>query len=182
MFDQRGILKKATLMGALAALPLPSLAAETAHLYLKANGVDILGDSTQSSLGRDGSIECVGFHMAVQTSPSGSPGAKVITCKKRIDKASPLLLKALAEQETLDFTFKFFRPSPTGDGTVEQYYTISSLQAGRLVSLEQALPSTVDAETAALPQLESLAIQVTGSLCSTFTSGGVTYCATVSPR
>lgn len=182
MFDQRGILKKVALTGALVALPLPSLAAETVHLYLKANGVDIQGDSTQTSLGREGSIECLGFHMAVQSSPSGSPGAKVITCKKRIDKASPLLLKALAEQQVLDFTFKFFRPNPTGDGTTEQHYTISSLKTGRLVSVEQALPSTVDVATANMPLLESMAIQVTGSLCETYTNGGVTQCATVTPR
>ena len=33
--------------------------AETVHLFLKANGTDIKGESTQTSLGRADSIECV---------------------------------------------------------------------------------------------------------------------------
>lgn len=41
--------------------------AETVHLYLKANGADINGESTQTSLGREGSIECLFFEDAVRT-------------------------------------------------------------------------------------------------------------------
>ncbi len=33
--------------------------AQTAHLFLKANGEDIAGDSTITSLEREDSIECV---------------------------------------------------------------------------------------------------------------------------
>ena len=37
------------------------LMAESVHLYLKANGTDIKGESTQTSLGRQDSIECIAF-------------------------------------------------------------------------------------------------------------------------
>ena len=46
--------------------------AETVHLYLKANGADVKGESTQHSLGRENSIECVPVdifsEMSVRTS------------------------------------------------------------------------------------------------------------------
>ena len=41
--------------------------AETVHLYLKANGTAIKGESTQVSLGREDSIECVYFESSVRT-------------------------------------------------------------------------------------------------------------------
>ena len=41
--------------------------AETVHLYLKANGTDIKGSSSQESLGRKDSIECVYYEQAVKT-------------------------------------------------------------------------------------------------------------------
>src|SRR5690242_4214681 len=102
--------------------------AETVHLYLKANGTDIKGESTQTSLGRQDSIECVYFeHEVITARESGSglatgrrqyPPMKIA---KRIDKASPLLMKALCENQVIEATFKFFRPNPTGDGTTEQF-------------------------------------------------------------
>ena len=37
---------------------------------------------------------------------------------KRIDKSSPQLANALCANQVIDATFKFFRPNPTGDGTI----------------------------------------------------------------
>ena len=41
--------------------------AETVHLHLKANGADIQGDSSQTSLGRENSIECLYYEQGVAT-------------------------------------------------------------------------------------------------------------------
>ena len=48
--------------------------AETVHCYLKASGAEIKGDSTQTSLGREGSIECVYYEQAVKTAREAGSG------------------------------------------------------------------------------------------------------------
>src|SRR5512143_3066747 len=105
--------------------------AETVHLYLKANGKDIKGESTQESLGRKDSIECVAYDQGVSTAReaatnmmTGRRQYQPLRIVKRIDKASPLLMKALTGNEKIDGVFKFFRPNPAGDGTTEQFYTV----------------------------------------------------------
>jgi type VI secretion system secreted protein Hcp len=136
--------------------------AETVHLYLKANGQDIQGDSTQTSLGRANSIECLYFEHAVQTAQVAGSGLATgrrtydpIRIVKRIDKASVLLAKALVQNQVVEGVFKFFRPSPTGDGTTEQFYTLSFKQ-GRIASFQQVTPETFDPESAAYPELEEV--------------------------
>ena len=117
--------------------------AETVHLYLKANGTDIAGESTQTSLGRENSIECVEFQDSVRTAREHGSRAAVgrrvhapIRIVKRIDKSSPLIAKALCRNERVDAEFKFFRPNPNGDGTTEQFFTVK-LENGRVDSIER---------------------------------------------
>ena len=109
--------------------------AETVHLYLKANGQDIQGESTQIDLGRENSIECVQFKDSVRTARELGSRAAVgrrvhepIEILKRIDKSTPLLAKALCRNERIDAEFKFFRPNPDGDGTTEHFYTVKVKQ------------------------------------------------------
>src|SRR5688572_18455268 len=97
--------------------------AETVHLFLKANGTDIKGDSTQHSLGRQDSIECLYYKQASITAREAGTGMATgrrqyepLVIRKRIDKSSPLLAKAQCENQAIEGTFKFFRPNPTGDG------------------------------------------------------------------
>jgi type VI secretion system secreted protein Hcp len=54
--------------------------------------------------------------------------------RERIDKSSPLLCKALVENQVIEATFKCFRPNPTGDGTTEQFYSVAFKQ-GRISSI-----------------------------------------------
>ena len=65
--------------------------AETVHLFLKANGKDIKGESLQKSLGREGSIECLEFSESVRTAREAGSGMATgrrqyepITIRKRI--------------------------------------------------------------------------------------------------
>src|SRR4051812_19700757 len=154
--------------------------AETVHLYLKANGTDIAGESTQTSLGRENSIECIQYEHSVETAREAGSGMatgrrtyKPIKITKRIDKSTPLLAKALVENTAVDGIFKFFRPNPNGDGTTAQFYTVA-FKAGRIAGLTQRLPNTFDPASSKQPPLEEVEF-VFHTISWTFTDGGVTH-------
>lgn len=152
---------------------------DPAYLFLRANGSDIQGESSVSSLGREHSIECFEVRHSVQTlqSASGFPTQKrryaPITIRKKIDKSSPLLLKALAENMAIEGKLLFFRPNPMGDGTTEQYYTIEFKQA-RISAIHMAQPNLLDPQTAMLPLTEEVSF-IFHSISWTYTNGGVSH-------
>jgi len=101
------------------------------HLYLRINGNDIEGESTVTSLERAGSIECESFFYELSTPRAQATGALTgrrqhgpLTCVKRVDKTSPLLLKALCQNESIEGEFRFFGPNPMGDGSEMHIYTV----------------------------------------------------------
>lgn len=154
--------------------------AETVHLSLKANGQDIKGESTQTSLGRDGTIECVFFEQSVKTARETGSGQATgrrqydpLVVRKRIDKSTPLLWKALVQNEKIDGTFKFFRPNPTGDGTTEQFYTVE-IKDGRLHSIRNYVPDTIEPTSSMDPPLEEVRF-LFKKIIWTFTNGGVSH-------
>jgi len=154
--------------------------AETVHLYLKANGQDIKGESTQESLNRKDSIECVFYNQSVKTARETGSGMATgrrqyepLMIRKRIDKASPLLYKALVENTVIDGTFKFFRPNPTGDGTTEQFYTVV-IKRGRISAISQTVPDTIHPASTSDPPLEEVSM-VFHTISWTYTNGGVTH-------
>lgn len=120
-------------------------------LYLKSNGEVISGEST-----RDGAIDCVSadvpLRMVIDEKTGLPTGRRIydgIRLRKGVDAATPLIARALCNNETIQGTIKFFRPSPTGDGTTEQYFTIE-FKGGRVAFLEQISPdgySNASAET-----------------------------------
>ena len=120
--------------------------AETVHLYLKANGSDIQGESTQLSLGRENSIECLFFEHGIRTAREAGSGVasgrrqhEPLLIRKRIDKSTPLIAKALCENHLIEGKFKFFRPNPSGDGTTEQFFTVK-LKKGNIASVNSCSP------------------------------------------
>ena len=136
--------------------------AETVHLYLKANGEDIQGESTQTSLGREDSIECLYFEDSVRTAREKGSGMATgrrtyepIVIRKRIDKSSPLLARALCNNEVIAGTFKFFRPNPAGDGTTEQFFTVE-IAEGRVGSIKRVSPDTIDPASSMDPPMEEV--------------------------
>lgn len=138
--------------------------AQTAHLFLTANGSVVEGESTQTSLGRENSIECVYFEDSVRTArekgtalATGRREYQPIAFRKRIDKSSPLLAKALCNNEVVEGTFKFFRPSPAGDGTTEQFFTIE-IAEGRVASITRVVPDCIDPASSSNPPLEEVRI------------------------
>ena len=154
--------------------------AETVHLYLKANGSDIQGESSQTSLGRQDSIECVFFESGVRTAREAGSGMATgrrqyepLLIRKRIDKSTPLIAKSLCENQVIEGTFKFFRPNPTGDGTTEQFYTIK-ITKGRIASQRQWVPDTIVPASSLEPPLEEVAF-VFHTIEWTYTNGGITH-------
>jgi type VI secretion system secreted protein Hcp len=136
--------------------------AESVHLYLKANGQDIQGESTQTSLGRENSIECLYYQQSVRTAREAGSGMATgrrqyepLIIRKRIDKSSPLISKALCNNEVIEGVFKFFRPNPTGDGTTQQYYTVK-IKQGRVSAQKQNMFDALVPEGAALPGYEEV--------------------------
>ncbi len=154
--------------------------AETVHLYLKANGNDIKGESTQTSLGRQDSIECVYYEQGVTSAREAGTGMVTgrrqyspLLVRKRIDKSSPLLLKALVDNAKIDATFKFFRPNPSGDGTTEQFYTVV-LKEGNIAAVKDIVFDTLKPGANSEPPLEEVAF-VFKTITWTYTNGGVTH-------
>ncbi len=163
-----------------AASPVPARAAETVHLYLKANGQDIKGDSLQASLGRKDSIECVYYEQKAYTQREQTAGTvtgrrvyEPILIRKRIDKASPLIYKAFVENQRIDAVFKFFRPSPTGDGTTEQFYSVE-IKDGRVETIRQFMPDALSPATSTAPPLEEITFGYF-TFKETYNIGGVTH-------
>ena len=154
--------------------------AMTVHLSLKANGEDIKGDSTITSMEREDTIECLSFADGVRTAREASTGMATgersyepIYITKRIDKSSPLLAKALCNNEVIEGLFKFFRPNPIGDGTTEQYYTIE-IKEGRVSSVERTSPDVIDPASANAPATERVAF-VFGYVRWTYEPDGIEH-------
>jgi type VI secretion system secreted protein Hcp len=154
--------------------------AETVHLFLKANGTDIEGESSQTSLGREGSIECLSYEQGVATAREAGSGLATgrrqyqpLVVRKRLDRASPLLLKALTENQVIEGTFRFYRPDPSGDGTTQHFYTVVITQA-RITGVRQLLPDVLGPDTADDPPQEELSFAV-GSIEWTYEPDGITH-------
>lgn len=154
--------------------------AETVHLYLKANGTDIQGESSQHSLGRENSIECTYYEQAVKTAREAGSGMATgrrqyepLNIRKRIDKASPLIAKALVENQVIEGEFKFFRPNPDGDGTTEHFYTVKVKQ-GRIASQKQIVPDTIVPASSTEPPMEEVAF-VFHTISWRFERGGIEH-------
>ena len=154
--------------------------AETVHLYLKSNGEDIQGDSSQISLDREDSIECLTFEDSVRT--AREPGSGIATGRrtyepirlvKRIDKSSPLLARSLTTNEECEGIFKFFRPMPSGDGTTEHFFTVE-FGKGRIGSITRVSPDTIDPASATAPPTEEVTF-LFENITWTFEPSGATH-------
>lgn len=138
--------------------------AQTVHLKLQIDGDDIEGESTVVSMNRDDTIECLSFHYAVkrQYDPQtfrtikGSQHEPVVIYK-RIDKSTPLLLKALCKKKPVNSAeFRFFRLAISGTGAEEHFFTVL-LENGFICSVEQVSEDIIMAGIDAPPMIEEVA-------------------------
>jgi type VI secretion system secreted protein Hcp len=149
-----------------------SRGAETVHLTLTMDGSVIEGESSQLSLGRANTIECVSWESEFFR-PAGNSGTvhRPVKIVKRIDKSTPLLAKAFENSQTGTASFKFYRPNPNGDGTTEQFFTVV-LDGVRITSERILVPSTITNTTATSPPLDEVTFSYT-SMRIIYTNGGV---------
>ena len=123
---------------------------QTVHLFLTANGTAINGESSQKGADKKDSIECFEWRhagRAPRDAATGQGGGRIayefVKFKKYVDKATPMLFKAMVKNEKVNGKFNFFQPSPD-DGTDRVYYTVECT-GGLIASIEQS----VDNSTAA---------------------------------
>ena len=161
--------------------------AQSVHLILTANGAKIDGESTIFSLGRENTIECLSFEDSVRTAREASSGMATgdrtyepLRIMKRIDKSSPLLAKALCNNEVIEGTFRFYRPAPAGDGTTQQFFTVD-ISKGRVASIDRVSPDVINPASAKAPPTEHVSF-VFGSITWTYEDGGVMHTDTWSER
>ena len=147
------------------------------HAEITAAGNQIKGESSVDSLERADTIECLEFFDSVRTAREAATGVATgertyepIRFLKRIDCSTPLLAKALCNNETVEAKFRFFRPSPAGDGTTEHYFTVEVAE-GRISSIERKSPNVFDPASSTEPATEVVGV-VFGKISWTYEPGG----------
>ena len=149
------------------------------HLKLKLNGTDIEGECVSSDEPmRDKTIECLSYVEAVDVPsdsatgrPAGNRRYAPVLITKRVDKTSPLLNRALYNNETAEAEFRFFRSSPSGDGTTQHFFTVV-IERAQISSIKRISPDVTDAATARLAPFEEVGITF-GSIDWKYEDGNV---------
>jgi type VI secretion system secreted protein Hcp len=153
--------------------------AQPVYLELKIAGNTIEGESTVTNMGRADSIECLSFSSEVSI-PFDPATIRVtqkrqygpVTIRKRVDKSTPLLFKALCRNEVVTSAmFRFFRLTPRG--TEEHFYTVL-LEKGRVVGIKQISESVIMAGESAPPMMEEVRFTFE-SIEWTYESTGTTH-------
>ena len=158
--------------------------ADTISLTLSANDTNILGDSSVSTLERANKLEVLSFDQnvsrAFDRATLQATGRRIyapIRFTKRLDRATPLLRKALINNEVIEGNFRWFRPSPAADGTTQHFMTLTFTQA-RITKCVLRLPDTLGADTATLPPMEEIEMTA-GTWTWTWIPGGIEFHDTV---
>lgn len=131
-------------------------------LRLIINGTACDGESTIISHDREGSIECLAFEDSVKTAREASSGLATgdrtyqpIKILKRLDKSTPLIAKALCQNEVIGATWTFYRPNLAGDGTTEACFQVA-ITEGRVASIERHSSNAIEPASANQPFLETV--------------------------
>lgn len=102
-------------------------------------------------------IEGFSFDYKVTRVTSG-PGTRVLSGEirivKRVDKATPLLHQALAQNREIDAELRFYRNNPSS-GVVERFHTIT-ISSGRITGIAPWLTTGVGGGSEADPFLEAI--------------------------
>lgn len=154
--------------------------ADTISLTLTGPGSDpIEGDHSETTLERENTIEVLSLTQPQRTAFERATGLATgrrfyepITFTKRIDRASPKLRQALAQNQVVSGSFRWFRPNPVG-GSTQHFFTIEFTN-GRIVSVEARLMNTLDPALAGLPPLEEVKL-VFNTITWTFEEPGIMF-------
>lgn len=146
-------------------LPTVSQAAVNAYMMLSCNGSSIAGEPTMQSVGGVDVSDMIevyafGLNVSVAADADGRTTSrrsyKPVRILKRIDKASPLIVQALAQNLSCEAEIKFFRTDPD-QGQLEHFYTVA-LSGARIAAIMPVLSSTLDPATAAAPITEAVSL------------------------
>jgi type VI secretion system secreted protein Hcp len=137
--------------------------AEPAFVVLRANGRTIEAELREHDLEfapRD-AIELVDYSQAATvafsgTGVTGKRSYEPISFRKRIDKASPLIARAFAQNQVVEADFHFFRQDET-TGDVNEYFRVQ-VTRGTVVSFGELLDDTLDPAHASRPPLEEVGL------------------------
>jgi type VI secretion system secreted protein Hcp len=159
--------------------------ADSISLTISSNGTNIPGDSTLASLSRANTIEVLSMEQQVSRtfdrSTLRATGRRIyapVRFTKRLDRSTPLLRKALVNNEVVSGSFRWFRPHPDGDGTTQQFFTLTFAD-GRITRCTLRLPDTLMPDTTNLPPLEDVELTL-GEVTWTWTDGGIEFEDTIS--
>ncbi len=130
-------------------------------LSLRIDGNEIEGDSTVNTLGRENTIECLTYGQSITTARDATSGRatgrrihSTVKVTKSIGRTSPLLVKALCNNEPCEATFRFFGVVPGGGG-FHHLYTVE-ITSDFVSSVRQFVPSPSDAASPYPPLLEEV--------------------------
>ncbi len=155
--------------------------AQTVHLNLEIDGNDVEGESTVSSMEREGTIECASFKYSLTTPRKEATGKltgkrqhRPVEIIKRVDNSTPLLLRALCQNQPVTRAkFRFFRPNPGGSGAEEHFFTVL-LEHGYVASVSQLSEDGIMGGEAAPPMMEEIAF-VFQDITWTYEMNGATH-------
>ncbi len=154
--------------------------AESISLTISSNGINIPGDHTQTSLSRANTIEVLSMEQQVSRafdrSTLRATGRRIyapLRFTKRLDRATPLLRRALVNNEVLTGSFRWFRPNPSGDGSTQHFFTLAFAD-GRITRCTLRLPDTLTPETTSLPPMEDIELTF-GEVTWTVIDGGIEF-------
>ncbi len=143
----------------------------TVNLYLNLNGQYVKGESSEKSLGRQDSIEVRYYEQSIAPG-QGANKTWSFMIRKRIDRASPLLIQGMLSRAVAKGNLRFYRPNPTGDGTIETFYWVV-FEDGLITAVKQVVPETTDPANTSDPPLEEVTIEA-GRMQWIITDGGIT--------
>lgn len=158
---------------------LPAVCHSSPSVYMKLtiDGGEVVGESKVTSLNRAGTVELLSYadHVAspydqASGMAAGRRSYEPITIRKRIDSATPLLIKALAQHQPVEASFLFFRPNPTGTGA-EQHAMTVEIKTARVVAVSHLTP---EVEGATMPVVEEVQFIFQESVW-TYLPTGVTF-------
>ena len=158
---------------------LPGLSFGALNSYLRLTGEtqgEIQGEVTQA--GREGTMEIYGWSHEVTSPrdaasglPTGKRQHKPLTITKPVGKSSPLLMKALVDNENItEWELRCWRPSRTG--AEEQYFTITLINA-HIVGIRQEMLNNKYPENQKHEVREHVSFTYQ-KIIWTFTDGGIT--------
>ncbi len=131
-----------------------------AFLTLKAGGSQVTGSSRFKN--RDGQIVVSGLRHEITTvrndqgHPTGKPKHRVLVLHKSIDRASPILHQAFANNVVFsEFLLELQRMPPVGGGA--ESYCMIGVDSAQIAWIRSAMPNARKTENQPLPEFEEVA-------------------------